>query len=265
MLTQAARNGAHLRKRILVIDVGGTHVKVYSTGRAKPLKLPSGPRLTPKALIAGVRSAVESRGWKFDAIGIGIPAPIARGKVLREPVNLGRGWTRFDLAAAAHKPVKVVNDAAMQALGSYRNGAMLFLGLGTGLGSALVVDGMLVPLELARMPYRRGEMEDYIGLRGLQKHGKRRWRRLVAEVVTVLRSVLVVDDVVLGGGNARLLKDLPKGCRLGSNALALQGGERLWSDDQRPPRTRVFTGAPPALGVRSEGPAATRARYEGHP
>ena len=228
-----------MSKRILVIDVGGTNVKVYSTGRAKPLKLPSGPRLTPKELIAGVRKAVESRGWKFDAISIGIPAPIARGKVLREPANLGRGWIRFDFAAAARKPVKIVNDAAMQALGSYGTGAMLFLGLGTGLGSALVVDGMLVPLELARMPYRNGEMEDYVGLRGLQKHGKRRWRRLVAKVVTVLRSVLVVDDVVLGGGNARLLKDLPEGCRLGSNALALQGGERLWTEDRVPPHASV--------------------------
>jgi predicted NBD/HSP70 family sugar kinase len=220
-----------MRKRVLVIDVGGTHVKVYATGHAKPLVSGSGPGLTPKRMIAAVRREVESQGWDFEAISIGIPAPVARGKVLREPANLGTGWTRFDFAAAARKPVKIVNDAAMQALGSYEGGTMLFLGLGTGLGSALVVDGRVVPLELARLQYRRGELEDYVGLRGLRKHGKRRWRKLVAEMVTALRSALVVDYVVLGGGNARRLRDLPRGCRLGSNAFAFAGGERLWSDE----------------------------------
>jgi hypothetical protein len=165
-------------------------------------------------------------------VSIGIPAPVARGKVLREPANLGRGWTRFDFAAAFGKPVRIVNDAAMQALGSYEGATMLFLGLGTGLGSALIVDGTLVPLELARLPWHKGELEDYVGLRGLEKRGKRRWRRHVAEVVAMLRSVLVVDYAVLGGGNARLLRKLPDGCRLGSNAHAFTGGERLWSEEE---------------------------------
>lgn len=219
-----------MSKRVLVVDVGGTNVKVYGPGRAEPLKMPSGPKLTPKSMIAGVRRAVASQGWDLDAVSIGIPAPVARGKVLREPANLGRGWTRFDFAKAFSKPVRIVNDAAMQAIGSYDGGTMLFLGLGTGLGSALVVDGTLVPLELARFPYKKGELEDYLGLRGLEKHGKRRWRQLVADVVAFLRKALVVDQVVLGGGNVRRLRELPQGARLGSNAFARTGGERLWSE-----------------------------------
>jgi predicted NBD/HSP70 family sugar kinase len=223
-------------RRVLVIDVGGTHVKVYATGHAEPIRLPSGPRLTPGRMLAAVRRAVAREGWDFDVISIGIPAPVARGKVMREPANLGRGWTRFDFATAAGKPVRIVNDAAMQALGSYEGGAMLFLGLGTGLGSGLIVDGTLVPLELARLPYGEGEMEDQVGLRGLVKLGKRRWRKRVAEIVAVLRSALAVDYVVLGGGNSRRLKELPEGCRLGSNAFACEGGERLWARGARAAR-----------------------------
>jgi polyphosphate glucokinase len=234
-----------MRKRVLVIDVGGTNVKVYSTGHAEPLKVPSGPRLTPRTMMAEVLREAASTGWEFDAVSIGIPAPVARGKVLREPANLGKGWTRFDFSAATRKPVQLVNDAAMQALGSYDGGTMLFLGLGTGLGSALVIDGRLVPLELARLPYRDGEMEDYVGLRGLRKYGKRRWRKLVAEVVAALRSALIVDYVVLGGGNARRLKELPEGCRLGSNAFAFAGGERLWAE-KLPARARGGASAVPA-------------------
>jgi polyphosphate glucokinase len=220
-------------KRVLVIDVGGTHVKVYSTGHAEPIKLPSGRRLTPRRIIADALRAASSRGWEYDVVSVGIPAPVARGRVLREPANLGVGWTRFDFASITSKPVKIINDAAMQALGSYVGGSMLFLGLGTGLGSALIIDGTLVPLELARLPYRDGEMEDYVGLRGLRKYGKRRWRKLVADAVAVLRSALIVDYVVLGGGNARRLKDLPDSSRLGSNALVLPGGERLWSEKRK--------------------------------
>lgn len=241
-----------MRKRVLVIDVGGTHVKVYSTGHAAPLKLPSGRRLTPRRMIADVLREAASRGWEFDAVSIGIPAPVARGAVLREPVNLGRGWTRFDFVAATGKAVQIVNDAAMQALGSYGGGTMLFLGLGTGLGSALIVDGTLVPLELARLRYRDGEMEDYVGLRGLEKYGKRRWRELVAEVVAVLRSALIADDVVLGGGNAKRLKELPEGCRLGSNAFAFAGGERLWAEQ---PSARPHRGASSAPARAAGRPA----------
>jgi predicted NBD/HSP70 family sugar kinase len=222
-----------------VIDVGGTNVKVYASGRAEPIKLSSGPRLTPRRMIAAALSAASQAGWEYDAVSIGIPAPVARGRVLREPVNLGQGWTRFDFAAATSKPVRLVNDAAMQALGSYEGGTMLFLGLGTGLGSALIMDGTLVPLELARLPYRDGEMEDYVGLRGLRRYGKRRWRRLVAKVIAVLRKGLIVDYVVLGGGNARKLKKLPESCRLGSNTLAHAGGERLWSPARAAPPRRA--------------------------
>jgi predicted NBD/HSP70 family sugar kinase len=234
-----------MRQRVLVIDVGGTNVKVYATGHAEPVKLPSGPRLTPRRMIADALEAAAGRGWRFDAISIGIPAPVAHGKVLREPANLGKGWTRFDFAAATRKPVQLVNDAAMQALGSYDGGTMLFLGLGTGLGSALVIDGTLLPLELARLPWRDGEVEDYVGRRGLEKHGKRRWRRLVAEVVAALRAALIVDYVVLGGGNARRLKALPEGCRLGSNAFAFAGGERLWAEKP--------AGRAPAARARRQG------------
>jgi polyphosphate glucokinase len=215
-------------KRVLVLDVGGTHVKVYATGHPEPIKSPSGRGLTPRRMVADALRAASSSGWEYDAVSIGIPAPVARGRVLREPANLGPGWTRFDFASATSKPVTIMNDAAMQALGSYQGGTMLFLGLGTGLGSALIMEGTLVPLELARLPYRNGDMEDR--LRGLLKYGKRRWRRFVADVVAALRSALNVDYVVLGGGNTRRLKMLPETCRLGSNAPALVGGERLWSE-----------------------------------
>lgn len=247
-----------MSRRVLVIDVGGTHVKVYATGHPEPIRLPSSPRLTPGRMLAAVRRAVTRAGWDFDVISLGIPAPVARGKVLREPVNLGRGWTRFDFASAAGKPVRMVNDAGMQALGSYEGGTMLFLGLGTGLGSALVVDGTLVPLELARLPYRKGEAEDQVGLRGLEKLGKRRWGKRVAELVAMLQTVLVVDYVVLGGGNSRRLTHLPEGCRLGSNAFALPGGERLWARNRN---ARVE--ALPTIAPRreyAEGPPARSAR-----
>lgn len=240
-------------RRVLVIDVGGTHVKVYATGHPKPIKLPSGRRLTPERTVADALRAASRRGWEYDAVSIGIPAPVAGGRVLREPANLGQGWTRFDFASITTKPVKLVNDAAMQALGSYDGGAMLFLGLGTGLGSALILDGTLVPLELARLPYRDGEMEDYVGKRGLRKVGKRRWRKLVADVIAVLRAALIVDYVVLGGGNARRLKELPESARLGSNALARAGGERLWSEKPAP-RGRPLARTAPARAARRPRP-----------
>jgi ROK family len=219
-----------MAKTILVLDVGGNHVKLHVSGQDETLKIPSGTSLTPRRLLAAVRRAVASRAWRFDAVSIGIPAPVVRGRVVREPANLGRGWMGFDFAGALGKPVKIVNDAAMQALGSYRGGTMLFLGLGTGLGTALVVDGKLVPMELARLPYRKGELEDQVGERALLQLGRRRWRRRVADVVRAVAAAFVADEVVLGGGNARLLKDLPEGTRLGSNALAIVGGERLWPE-----------------------------------
>jgi predicted NBD/HSP70 family sugar kinase len=223
-----------MARRILVIDVGGTHVKLKVSGREETLKIPSGKDLTPRRMMRATLQAVAAAGWRFDAVTIGVPSPVVGGKIALEPANLGRGWTRFDFSAAAGKPVRVVNDAAMQALGSYAGkGTMLFLGLGTGLGAALVADGTLIPLELARMPYKRGELEDYVGERALHRLGKAGWRRSVDEVVRAVAAAFVVDEVVLGGGNSRRLKELPPRTRIGSNAFAMVGGERLWQEQRR--------------------------------
>jgi polyphosphate glucokinase len=219
---------------ILVIDVGGTHVKLLATGHVTKRRLDSGPRLTARRMVAAVKTLVAD--WKYDAVSMGVPAPVVDGRIIAEPVNLGGGWKKFDFAAAFGCPVKLINDAAMQALGSYRRGRMLFLGIGTGLGSALVTDGVVVPLELGHLPYRKHEsFEDYVGLRGLERRGKKRWREHVLIVVELLRRAIVCDDLVLGGGNVRLLKRLPHGARLGSNAHAFTGGYALW-DPPRPAR-----------------------------
>ncbi|HVY37129.1 MAG TPA: ROK family protein [Polyangia bacterium] len=217
---------------ILVVDVGGTHVKLLATGKRLKRRIDSGPRLTPGKMVAAVEEAVAD--WKYDVVSIGIPAPVLDGRVVADPVNLGRGWKQFDFAAAFARPVKLINDAAMQALGSYRGGRMLFLGIGTGLGSALVAEGVVVPLELAHLPYRKHRtFEDYVGLRGLRRLGKKRWRAHVSAVVELLRQAVVCDDVVLGGGNSRFLKRLPPGTRLGSNAHAFAGGYALWKGTDR--------------------------------
>lgn len=211
---------------ILVIDIGGTHVKVLVTGQKVHRQFESGQYLTPKQMVSKVRELV--RDWKYDAISIGYPGPVVHNRPMSEPWNLGKGWMGFNFAAAFKHPVKVINDAAMQALGSYRRGKMLFLGLGTGLGSALVVDGIVEPMELAHLPYRKATFEDYVGIRGLEKYGKKKWRRLVADVVQHISAALEPDEVVLGGGNVHKLKQLPPGCRAGDNANAFQGGFRLW-------------------------------------
>jgi predicted NBD/HSP70 family sugar kinase len=213
--------------RVLVIDVGGTHVKVLATGHKKPIAIPSGPDMTARKMAAAVRKAPDD--WKYDAVSIGYPGPVVHNHPVAEPHNLGRGWVGFDFRKAFGCPVKVINDAAMQALGSYRGGRMLFLGLGTGLGSALIVDGVLEPMELAHLPYKKGRTyEDYVGLPGLKRLGKKKWRRHVADVVKQLKTALQADYVVLGGGNAKLLERLPPGARLGNNANAFVGGFRLW-------------------------------------
>jgi polyphosphate glucokinase len=214
--------------KVLVIDVGGSNVKILATGQAEPRKFASGPTLTPGQMVAGVKKL--ARGWTYAAIAIGYPGVVARGRPIIEPYNLAKGWVGFDYRAAFRQPVKIVNDAAMQALGSYKGGMMLFLGLGTGLGSALVVDGVLEPLELGHLPYKQGTYEDYVGLRGLEKRGKKKWRKHVAEMVEALAAALEPDDVVLGGGNVKRLKELPPGCRMGSNANAFLGGFRLWQE-----------------------------------
>jgi polyphosphate glucokinase len=212
---------------VLVIDVGGTHVKILATGEKTRRKFVSGPTLTAEEMVAGVRQAAE--GWKYQAVSIGYPGPVLHGKPLAEPHNLGSGWVGFDFEAAFGCPVKLVNDAAMQALGNYKGGKMLFLGLGTGLGSAMIVEGVVEPMELGHLPYEDGTYEDYVGLRGLERLGKKKWRRYVEDVVERLIAALEPDDVVLGGGNARKLKLMPPHCRQGDNAHAILGGFRLWS------------------------------------
>jgi polyphosphate glucokinase len=216
-------------RKILAIDVGGTHVKVLATGRRKPLEIPSGPKMTAKQMVRDVRQATV--GWRYSVVSIGYPGPVLHGKPVSEPANLGGGWVGFDFEKAFGHPVRLINDAAMQALGSYRGGRMLFLGLGTGLGSALIVDGVLEPMELAHLPFKKGKTyEDLVGDAALQRFGKKKWRRYVTDVVTRLQAALEADDVVVGGGNAKLLRSLPKGVRLGSNSNAFIGGYRLWKN-----------------------------------
>lgn len=219
-------------RTVLVIDVGGTHVKVGASNRKDIVKIESGAAMTPALMVASVKKAAE--GWKYDDVAIGYPGPVLHGHPLAEPHNLGVGWVGFDFRKAFGKPVKLVNDAAMQALGSYEGGRMLFLGLGTGLGSAMIVDGFLEPMELAHLPYKKGRTyEDYVGLRGLERLGKKRWARHVFDVVEKLKAALGADYVVLGGGNTKLLNDLPPGARLGENSNAQKGGIRLFQDGGR--------------------------------
>lgn len=213
--------------KVLVIDVGGTHVKVYATGRVEPVRIDSGPKMTPRKMVAAVKK--ETAGWKYDAISIGYPGPVVHGRPLRDPFNLGKGWVGFDFHKALGCPVKMINDAAMQALGSYRGGRMLFLGLGTGLGSASIVDGVLEPMELAHLPYKKGKTyEDYLGVEALKKHGEKKWSKNVFKVVEQLKNALQAEYVVLGGGNACRLKKLPGDTFLGENENARLGGLRLW-------------------------------------
>jgi len=228
-LTELQRNAMPDRVplKILAIDVGGTHVKVLATGRRKPLEIQSGPKMTAREMVRQVREGTT--GWRYSVVSIGYPGPVLHGKPVSEPANLGGGWVGFNFAKAFGCPVRLINDAAMQALGSYKGGRMLFLGLGTGLGSALIVDGALEPMELAHLPYKTGQTyEDRVGKAALKRFGKKKWRSNVADVVARLQAALEPDDVVLGGGNAKLLLTLPKGARLGTNANAFVGGYRLW-------------------------------------
>jgi len=228
--------GSHDRLKVLVIDVGGSNVKVLATGHATPRKIPSGSIMTARSMVDAVKQSTGD--WGFDAVTIGYPGPVRDGHPSAEPKNLGGGWIKCDFRQAFGVPVKVINDAAMQALGSYEGGRMLFLGLGTGLGSALITDGVLVPMELAHLLYRKGRTyEDHVGLRGFKRYGKNKWRRHVADVVAALREALQADYVVLGGGNAKKLAKLPEWVRLGDNDHAFIGGFRLWESawkDERP-------------------------------
>lgn len=213
--------------KILVIDIGGTHIKAIATGHRTKIRFPSGPTLTPARMVKQILKATET--WEYQAVSIGYPGPVVDGQPARNPYNLGGGWIRFDFKKAFGRPVRILNDAAMQALGSYDGGRMLFLGLGTGLGSAMIGGGSLDPLELAHLPYRRGgTYEDYAGIRGLKRLGLTRWRKHVRKIAVMLKDALQVDYVVLGGGNAKKVGKLPPDCRLGANTNAFLGGFRLW-------------------------------------
>lgn len=215
---------------VLVIDIGGTNIKFLATGQPEARRFPSGRTITPADMVAKVKDLTLD--WKYDVVTIGYPGLVLKGRIAREPNNLAPGWVGFDFEAAFGCPVKLINDAAMQALGSYQDGTMLFLGLGTGLGAAMVVQGVVVPMELGHLSYRKGNVETYLGKGGLARLGKKKWQRHVEAAVTRFISVLELDDVVIGGGNAKKLKQLPPGCRLGSNANAFTGGFRLWENTE---------------------------------
>jgi polyphosphate glucokinase len=234
--------------RVLAVDIGGTNVKILATGQTEPRKFPSGKGMTPRKMVAGVKKLAGD--WKYDVIAIGYPGHVVEDRAVTEPRNLAHGWVGFDFAAAFECPVRFINDAAMQALGSYKGGTMLFLGLGTGLGSALMVRGHIVPMELGALSYRNGAIEDFLGVRGLRKLGKKKWRRTVEFWVKRLTSALLLDDVVIGGGNAKKLKEPPPGCRLGSNANAFLGGFRMWE---------------PAMGRKPHTRREALAEFGGHP
>jgi polyphosphate glucokinase len=247
--------------RILVVDVGGSNLKIGISGRnGDPIKVPSGSEMTAARMAAAVKKVTE--GWRYDAVSIGYPGPVVNGRPAAEPANLGQGWRGFDYKKAFGKPVRVVNDAAMQAMGSYQGGRMLFLGLGTGLGSALVVRDVLVPMELAHLPYKNGyTYEDYVGQRGLERLGRKRWTRHVHKVVALLQAGLQCDYVVLGGGQTKKLKSLPRGVRVGDNVKAILGGIRLWEQMERAQRLskpvveRPVRKRAPRLRVARPGPA----------
>jgi polyphosphate glucokinase len=233
--------------RVLVIDVGGTHVKAIATGQREERRIPSGSKMTAAKMVRSVKRL--AKGWQYDCVSIGYPGPVIHGHPTREPYNLGGGWVGFKFGKAFERPVKVINDAAMQALGSYQGGRMLFLGLDAGLGTAMIRDGILVPMELAHLPYKDGKTyEDCVGVRGLKRLGKKSWRRHVADVVERLKNALEAEYVVLGGGNAKHIKDLPPDTRMGDNQNAFVGGSRLWEK-----KTKLRPG-------NEEKPAAKRRR-----
>jgi polyphosphate glucokinase len=222
--------------KVLVIDIGGTHIKVASSDNLVPIKIVSGPTMNATQMVQQVLAATVA--WDYDVVSIGYPGPVAHDRPIAEPHNLAPGWIDFPYKTAFGKPIRFINDAAMQALGGFRGGRMLFLGIGTGLGSALVVEGTVISLELAHMPYRNGKTyEEYIGLGGLERRGKKRWRKSVLDVIAVLRAAFVADYVLLGGGNAKLMKDLPEGVIVGANANAVAGGLKLWETPGTPPGT----------------------------
>ncbi len=235
---------------VLVIDIGGTHVKVLVTGEGEPRKFSSGPTLTAKQMVEGVKKITGD--WKYDVVSIGFPGPVLRNRPVAEPHNLGGGWFGFNFTSAFGCQVKLVNDAAMQALGSYRRGKMLFLGLGTGFGSTMIADGIVEPMELGHLPYKEGTYESYVGNAALLKQGKKKWRRHVADVVAQLIAALEPDEVVLGGGNAKELEELPPKCRLGDNHNAFLGGFLLWDEVSKPNASSSTGSVSGTLSIRKD-------------
>ncbi|OLB02209.1 MAG: ROK family protein [Verrucomicrobia bacterium 13_2_20CM_54_12] len=229
-----------MKKKVLVIDVGGSNVKLMIS-RAERRKFKSGAKLTPRAMVAQIKPLVSD--WEFEAISIGFPSPVREGRILSEPKHLGKGWVGFDFKKALGRPVRIMNDAAMQALGSYHGRRMLFLGLGTGLGSALVWDNYVLPLELGDLPYRNGSIiEEYLGKAGQARFGEKTWQRDVQHALVQLKKSLIADYVVLGGGNAKALNEIPKGIELGHNRNVFLGGVRLWQIDSctRRPKWQIL-------------------------
>ena len=240
-----------VKMQVLVIDVGGTHVKLLATDQEKPREFESGPTMTAKEMVEDVLITVKD--WKYDAVSIGYPGVVFRGKPVAEPRNLAPGWVDFDYESAFQCQVKMINDAAMQALGSYEGQTMLFLGLGTGLGTTLIVDGVVEAMEIAHLPYRKGTFEDYVGLRALKRVGKKKWRRYVADVVARLTAAFRPDYVVLGGGNAKNLKEIPPNCRIGENSNAFCGGFRLWEESGK-----IGNSLPPFRQYELQGKSASK-------
>jgi polyphosphate glucokinase len=230
--------------RVLVVDVGGSHVKALLSGEDERRRFESAPNLTAKEMADGVLRIAE--GWAFDRVSVGIPAVVRGNTPIAEPINLGKGWVGFDYEGAFGVPTKVVNDAAMQAIGSYEGGRMLFLGLGTGLGSTLIVDGVVAPLELGHLPFRKKTFEDYVGERALARNGKKKWRKAVFEVVQRLSAAMEADYVVIGGGGLKDVDELPPNCRRGDNELAFTGGFRLWDPEWASAAPRATAHADPA-------------------
>lgn len=211
---------------ILSVDVGGSHVKEVLNGIDERRRFASGPRLTPQEMVEGVLE--QTQDWDYVGVSVGVPGPVVDGRLAKDPVNLGKGWVGFDFEAAFGKPTKVINDAAMQALGAYEGGRMLFLGLGTGLGTTMIFDGVIAPMELGHLPFRKGTFEDYVGEAGQERDGHKRWKKSVLETIERFTAALLPDYIVLGGGNVAHLKRLPPHTRRGDNAYAFAGGFRLW-------------------------------------
>ncbi|MBM3857627.1 MAG: ROK family protein [Verrucomicrobia bacterium] len=214
--------------KILVIDIGGSHVKMSCSGHSEIRRFPSGPRMTPSFMIQEIKRLTSD--WNYDVISMGCPMPIKKGKPIKEPANLGNGWVGFNYEKAFDRPTKIINDAAMQALGDYEGGRILFLGFGTGLGSTLIEEGVIVPLELSQLPYKKGTFEKYVSNKALEKKGKKKWTKEVFKIIEIFRAALEPEEIVLGGGNAQNLQQVPKGCRVAENSNAFIGGFRLWKD-----------------------------------